>query len=104
MHFGQAQAASAASFLQSSKALAVDGSNLPFDKNPQVDGCFLWNCVKHCKAEFATHKLKSYQPSHRTMVLKGSSLYVSAALVPQNASKFYAEWSSHALFVLFQAL
>ena len=38
------------------------------------------------------------------MVLKGSSLYVSAALVPQNASKFYAEWSSHALFVLFQAL
>ena len=56
------------------------------------------------KTEFATHNLRSYQPSHRTMVLNASSLYVSAALVPQNASKCYAEWSSHALFVLFRAL
>lgn len=57
-----------------------------------------------CKTEFATHNLRSYQPSHRTMLLNASSLCVSAALVPQNASKCYAEWSSHALFVLFRAL
>lgn len=86
-----------------SSKLKLQSSFQLLQKSTVVNGCFfLWNCM--CKTEFATHNLGSYQPSRRTMVLNASSLYVSAALVPQNASKCYAEWSSHALFVLFRAL
>ena len=86
-----------------SSKLKLQSSFQLLQKSTVVNGCFfLWNCM--WKTEFATHNLRSYQPSHRTMVLNASSLYVSAALVPQNASKCYAEWSSHALFVLFRAL